>query len=84
MSRVPKCEQTPYKSERIPAFCDRASSSSRGLPSAPPLPSPTPLNLSCQSGDGWRWLRFQAPPSLYPANGASHHARLGVPDPRKE
>ena len=47
MSRVPKCEQTPYKSERIPAFCDRASSSSRGLPTAPPLPSPTPLNLSC-------------------------------------
>lgn len=86
MSRVPKCEQTPCKSRAHRSFLRQGflvlPGTAYSTPSSfPDAPQPV---LSCRSGDGWRWLRFQAPPSLYPASGASPHAQLGVPDPRKE
>lgn len=84
LSPIPKCEQAPYKSERI-SFCYRASSSSLGLPITPPLSSPTPLNLPCLvdpatdgAGSGSRLF-----PPCTPQAELSPHARLGAPDPQQ-
>lgn len=85
--RVCPCHQFPNvnRSPKIlSASLLQGSSSSPGLPIAVPFPpdAPQPV-LSCRSRDEWCCPRFQAPPSLSPANGASLHAWLGALSPKE-